>query len=52
MEPTHTFKCFNSVSMMRLLQIIADLLRIGGQIQVEHPIGGNNSELNEEMEEE
>ena len=37
---------------MRLLQIIADTLKIRGQIKVVHPIGVNNLKLNEEMEEE
>ena len=37
---------------MRLLQIIANPLKIRGQIQVVHPFGVANPELNEEMEEE
>ena len=51
-KPTHTFKCFSSVSKMRLLQIIANFPKMRGQIQVVHPTGVNNPELNEEMEEE
>ena len=37
---------------MRLLQILADILEIRGQIQEVYPIIVNNPELNEEMEEE
>ena len=37
---------------MRPLQILASPLKIRGHIQIVHPMGVNNLELNEEMEEE
>ena len=46
------FKYFSLGSTMRPLQIIADPLKTREQIQVLHPIGLFNPELNEEIEEE
>ena len=46
------FKCLSPASMMRPLQIIADPLKMRGQVQGEHPIDIANSKLNEEIEEE
>ena len=51
-EPTHTFKCFSPTRTMKPLQIIANYLKIRGQIQVLNPIILINPELNEELEEE
>ena len=46
------FKCISPASTMRLLQIIVDLLKIRGQIQIEQSVQVTNPELNEESEEE
>ena len=45
-------KCFSPASIMRPLQIIANPLKIRGQVQVVHPTGETNPALNEEIEEE
>ena len=45
------FKCFIPASTMRPLQIIADPLKIRGQVQVVHPIGITIPVLNEEIDE-
>ena len=44
-KPIHTFKCFSSVSKMRLLQICNDPFKVIGQMWVKHPMGGNNAEF-------
>ena len=52
-ELPHTFiKCFSPASKIRSLQIIADPLKIRGQVQVVDSIGVTTPELNEEIEEE
>ena len=38
--------------MMRPIQIIADPLKIRGQVKVAHPFGVTTPKLNEEIEEE
>ena len=51
-ETSLIFKCFSPASTMRPLQIIADPLKIKGQVLVVHHAGVTNPELNEEIEEE
>ena len=47
-----TNKCFGLVNKMKPIQILADPLKINGQIQVIHPLKVNNPDLDEEMKEE
>ena len=51
MELTYTL-CFSPANMMKPLLIIADCLKVMGQVQLIHPICITNPELNEEIEKE